>query len=62
MNKLTLVMLILWVLLALTGVVGLFISCGFIRIAGIVFTCLNAVLALTMLPMIGETIKEIKSK
>lgn len=55
-------MLILWVLLALTGVVGLFISCGFIRIAGIVFTCLNAVLALTMLPMIGETIKEIKSK
>lgn len=55
-------MLILWVLLALTGVVGLFISCGFLKIAGIVFTCLNAVLAIIMFPMIGEVIKEIKSK
>lgn len=62
MNRLTLVMMVLWVLLALTGVVGLFINCGFIRIAGIVFTCLNAVLAIIMFPMIGEVLKEIKSK
>lgn len=55
-------MMVLWVLLALTGVVGLFISCGFIRIAGIVFTCLNAVLALTMFPMIRDLVKNKKTE
>lgn len=55
-------MMVLWVLLALTGVVGLFINCGFIRIAGIVFTCLNAVLTLTMLPMIGDAVKNKKAE
>lgn len=58
MNRFTIALLILWTILAVLNFVGLFFGVSrFFFVMDAIFACMNAGIAVGMLPMIREAIK-----